>query len=405
MTRLFERGELRLFLQGLLEDAAGRIDKLPEHEVLSRSTGDLLDQFSRLATVEAPTITEGPVDGGVSETSSKVRDQWGRDRTYTVRGFTISATFDFTGDARLFYYRPNTHLMKRFEASLGAGSITVRSGQTASDIGPEKAKAAIDGAIGPIRTELEHVRADVDAHNSQVAERLRPVIDRRKKLLQERRNLAGALGFSIAKRPDAPRPVPLSRKQVGAARTNRSMPPYADEPALTAEQYEDVIRVVQSTLLAMERTPSVASGKGEEELRDQILVQLNGTFEGGATGETFVQSGKTDILVQDGERHVFVGECKWWTGAKECGKAIDQLLGYLPWRDEKAALILFIDRKNASAVLEKAEQSVREHPAFKRVGTASTEPAARRNYILGHPDDPDREIRLAVLFAVLPEGA
>ena len=107
---------------------------------------------------------------------------------------------------------------------------------------------------------------------------------------------------------------------------------------------------MRSTLLAMERTPSVASGKDEEELRDQILVQLNGTFEGGATGETFVQKGKTDILVKDGERHIFVGECKWWSGAKACGDAIDQLLSYLPWRDEKAALILFIDRKDASAV-------------------------------------------------------
>lgn len=199
--------------------------------------------------------------------------------------------------------------------------------------------------------------------------------------------------------------MPLSRKQVGAARTRRSQAPYTDEPALTTEQYEDVIKVVRSTLLAMERTPSVASGKGEEELRDQILVQLNGTFEGGATGETFVQRGKTDILVKDGERHIFVGECKWWTGPKACGEAIDQLLGYLPWRDEKAALILFIDRKDASAVLEKADQALRDHAGFKRVGTTSAEPAARRNFILGHPDDPDREILLAVLFAVLPKDA
>lgn len=405
MTRLFERGELREFLQQLLRDAAGRIDALPEDEVLGRSTDDLLDQFTRLATLEAPTISEGPVDGGVAETSTQVRDQWGLDRTYTVRGLTISATFEFTGDARLFNYRPSTHLMTRFEGVLGTGTITVTSGQAETDIEPEKAKAAIARAIEPIRAELGHVRADVDAHNGQVAQQLRPVIERRKELLQKRRNLAGALGFLISKRPDAPRPVPLSRKNLGSARTHRATAPYADEPALTAEQYEDVIKVVRSTLLAMERTPSVASGKGEEELRDQILVQLNGTFEGGATGETFVQKGKTDILVKDGERHIFVGECKWWSGSKACGEAVDQLLGYLPWRDEKAALILFIDRKDASAVLEKADHSVREHPAFKRIGSASSEPAARRNFVLGHPDDPDREIRLSVLFAVLPKDA
>lgn len=178
MTRLFERGELREFLQQLLRDAAGRIDALPEDEVLGRSTDDLLDQFTRLATLEAPTISEGPVDGGVAETSTQVRDQWGLDRTYTVRGLTISATFEFTGDARLFNYRPSTHLMTRFEGVLGTGTITVTSGQAETDIEPEKAKAAIARAIEPIRTELGHVRADVDAHNGQVAQQLRPVIER-----------------------------------------------------------------------------------------------------------------------------------------------------------------------------------------------------------------------------------
>jgi hypothetical protein len=196
----------------------------------------------------------------------------------------------------------------------------------------------------------------------------------------------------------------VQRKNIGVVRsaTSRSREPYRDEPALSEAQYEDAIKVVQSTLLAMERTPSVASGKDEEELRDQILVQLNGTFEGAATGETFVQRGKTDLLVRVEDRHVFVGECKWWSGEKAFGDAIDQLLSYLPWRDEKAALILFIDRKDASAVIEKADQAVRAHRAYKRVGKSSRDPKSRRNYILGQPDDPEREIQLAVLFAVLP---
>lgn len=70
MTRLFERGELREFLQQLLRDTVGRIDALPEDEVLGRSTDDLLDQFSKLATLEAPTISAGPVDCEVADTST-----------------------------------------------------------------------------------------------------------------------------------------------------------------------------------------------------------------------------------------------------------------------------------------------------------------------------------------------
>ena len=181
--------------------------------------------------------------------------------------------------------------------------------------------------IGRIRTNASHASEDAERHNEALPDQL---VDscanvgigyRREETSRE------ALGFPLARRKDAPRPVPLARKPIGAARQGPShREPYRDEPALTSAQYEDALAVVYSTLRAMERTPSVASGLPEETLRDQILVQLNGTFEGGATGETFVQSGKTDILVVADDRHVFVGECKWWAGQKGCSEAVDQLL-------------------------------------------------------------------------------
>ncbi len=41
-------------------------------------------------------------------------------------------------------------------------------------------------------------------------------------------------------------------------------------------------------------------------------MMVNTHYRGQATGETFNKSGKTDILVRDGDRNVFVAECKWW---------------------------------------------------------------------------------------------
>ena len=404
MIRLFEPGELRLLLSKVLKDVADRIENLPEDELLTRSTDDLVEEFALDAILDVPTIADDPVDGAVKETSMTVQDRFFGGQQ-TICGFAISATFEYTGDQRLFQYRPMTYLMTTLEADLRDGKITVKSDQTGNDISPEQAQDALKRKIDPIRTQLSHVATDVTRHNGQVATELRQIIEQRKDRLQKRRNLAGALGFPLAKRQDAPLPVPITRKRIGSSRMPKAHTPYEDEPALTTAQYEDAIKVVRSTLLAMERTPSVASGNAEEDLRDQILVQLNGAFEGGATGETFVQNGKTDILVNAGERHVFVGECKWWSGPKACGEAIDQLLSYLPWRDEKGALILFIGRKDATAVIEKADEAVRAHAAFKRVGPASDDLAGRRNFVLGHPDDRDREIRLAVLFAVLPRDA
>lgn len=47
-----------------------------------------------------------------------------------------------------------------------------------------------------------------------------------------------------------------------------------------------------------ELSPHAFLDMGEEDLRSHFLVQLNGAFEGQATGETFNFQGKTDILIR-----------------------------------------------------------------------------------------------------------
>lgn len=402
MTILFEKGELSSFLQSLIDEASAWLERRPEDEVLARSNEDLVAELRTRVAVEPLMIGEEPVDGSVMETTVDVSHNfgWYGDR---ARGFEIKATYEYSGDQRLFSYRPSQRLMIRVEAEIGASTLTIAATQPGLDMQAEQVKASLQPSIERIRRMASFASADATAHNAALDNVLSGLVEGRKDGVRKRRDLAGALGFPLQRRRDAPRPVPLERKSIGSARRGSQREPYKDEPALTAAQFEDALSVVRSTLIAMERTPSVASGKPEEELRDQILVQLNGTFTGAATGETFVQKGKTDILIKDGDRHVFVGECKWWTGPKACSAAIDQLLGYLPWRDEKASLILFIDRRDASAVIEKVGGVVRDHESFKRAGTASNDPAGRRNFVLGHPDDPDREIHLAILFAVLPK--
>jgi hypothetical protein len=68
----------------------------------------------------------------------------------------------------------------------------------------------------------------------------------------------------------------------------------------------------------MELSPHAFSAMGEEDQRSHFLVQLNGAFQGQATGETFNFQGKTDILIcicVDG-KNTFIAECKFWKGEK-----------------------------------------------------------------------------------------
>ena len=57
--------------------------------------------------------------------------------------------------------------------------------------------------------------------------------------------------------------------------------------------------------LVMEYSPKAFADLGEEALRFHFLVQLNGQYEGEATGETFNGEGKSDIIIRQGGANVF----------------------------------------------------------------------------------------------------
>jgi hypothetical protein len=159
-----------------------------------------------------------------------------------------------------------------------------------------------------------------------------------------------------------------------------------------------------SMAVMMERSPRTFAKLKEEEIRDHFLLQLNGHYEGSANGETFNAEGKTDILVRDGNRNVFIAECKIWSGSKKFIEAIDQLLGYLTWRDTKSAIIIFSRNRNFTAVIEEIKDSVERHVHKKR-GPVD-EAQSRFRYIFGNPNDHNREIIVTVMaFSVLPPSA
>lgn len=146
---------------------------------------------------------------------------------------------------------------------------------------------------------------------------------------------------------------------------------------------------------AVQRLPKTFMPMPEESLRDVLLVVLNNRF-GPATGETFSRRGKTDIFIPWGgdERAVFIAECKWWKGPRAFGKAIDQLLGYLTWRDSRAGLIVFVRDGSPTEIGEKAHATLQTHPSFKRMSVN----AERATYTLATPDDKRRELHVALLI-------
>jgi hypothetical protein len=76
--------------------------------------------------------------------------------------------------------------------------------------------------------------------------------------------------------------------------------------------YQHILEIISGMALMMERSPRTFTKLHEEEIRDHFLLQLNGHYKGRATGETFNGAGKTDILVREKDKNLFIGECKIW---------------------------------------------------------------------------------------------
>jgi hypothetical protein len=119
----------------------------------------------------------------------------------------------------------------------------------------------------------------------------------------------------------------------------------------------------------------------------------------------FNAGGKTDMLVRIANRNAFIAECKIWGGARKFRDAVDELLGYLAWRDTKAAIVLFIRQRDVSAIIDKADTVIRSHPNLKRSGPEGGDPVTRRDYALHQSGDPVREITVALIPVAIREAS
>jgi hypothetical protein len=181
-----------------------------------------------------------------------------------------------------------------------------------------------------------------------------------------------ALGIPIGRRSDASPAlsvqVPRRRPAAVEGRPAES-PNVRQEQFLRDKDYQAIVEFLGSIRRLIERLPHTFSPLPEEGLRDILLLILNNQF-GAATGESFSRNGKTDILVQVFDGPVFIAECKIWHGQKAFHDAVDQLLGYLVWRDTKAAMVLFVRERDVSTIGQRALVVLKDHPQFVRDGVA-----------------------------------
>jgi hypothetical protein len=249
---------------------------------------------------------------------------------------------------------------------------------------------------------LEWTAKDASSFNSSVREKAQQRIETRREKLLKDQGLVASLGFPLRRREGVPQTyvVPTVRRKILLPVPSPSVSPFVPEPTLDMKEYEHILTVISNMVKVMERSPKAFRGMKEEDLRTHFLVQLNGQYEGQASGETFNFEGKTDILIRVEGKNIFVAECKFWDGPKSLTEALDQLLSYVTWRDTRTALLVFNRDREFSTVLSKIPEVVKAHSNFKRETPFESETGFQ--FILHHRDDRNRELILTALAFDVP---
>lgn len=405
------RNDQYLFGRILLSDALRQheekmfkvIQGLNADRVLSASTDTLADEMVEDFQLEVPTLRDEEARADQKEVTLDGGQSWRGGRIERA-GIQVSVFMPFDGDKNLFYVQPSSYRTNSPRAEVRDHEIVFRFEQVDHD--DEKLKLDYERELENTRWHLDRVRQDVEAFNQTLRGNAVTLIEGRKQKLLKDRGLVASLGIPLRRSacPVPSLPTPSVKRKVRPQITSSASATFEPEPALVEEEYGYILTVLTQMAMAIEKSPSAFASMGEEDLRHMFLVALNGHYEGNATGETFNFDGKTDILLRENARTVFIAECKFWTGPKGLSETIDQLLGYLSWRDTKTAVILFSQNKDFSAVLEKIPGAVKDHPNFVReLPRRAGAPESEFRYVFRQPNDHQRELTLTVLAFHVPE--
>ena len=116
--------------------------------------------------------------------------------------------------------------------------------------------------------------------------------------------------------------------------------------------YPAIVNLIWDCREKMESLLTAKSKMTEEELRDTLISYLpNGL---NVTAESLNKYGRTDILVKEDGKTIFIAECKICGAPEKFGEAANGLFDkYLGHDQNEATVILFVRQKNYSTFLNK----------------------------------------------------
>ena len=404
---LFYGKELAELIRKYEADIYKEVESWERNKILAASEPDLIAYLVEKFTLDVPRLRRDQIHvESEGEARIDVSGRYGyfvRDpsQPFYVPGSYLTVALPFEGDGDLFGFQASTYSLNPPCGRVSGSAILISFQDVKLD--PERTRQEIDNTVNQIEQALNWVKNDCDGWNVRVQSVAEQRVRDRKRRVLEQADMVSALGLPLKRGPDAATTsaIPVVRKKRPVVVPPTPKKAFKPEPALPDTEYNYILDVIDRLSQTIERNPTTFVNMKEEQIRDLILVNLNGHYEGNATGETFNALGKTDILIRASGKNVFVAECKFWSGSKAMHTAINQILGYLTWRDTKAALLVFSKNLNFTNVLTGIAEAISRHPNFKRELRKVSDTHAR--YLFRQKDDSNRDLYLAVQVFNIPQ--
>ncbi len=402
---LFNKYDIFSVVQARTQTVKKRVHSIPANMLLNASEHDLVQALLDEFHLNVPVIKDEEIhiahsgEAQIDVSRDPMRMIHDRSQPFYMPGNKTVIAVPFDGDAEFFNVQPSSFSLSPPRAQIGKGELLLTYVRT--DPNAEVIKREYKATVDSIKNYLRSLSESAAQFNGQLESLVRSQMKARKDRLLADAGMTAALGLPMKRRDGAPTTysVPVARR-VPRIEQIKVTGAFNPEPALSVEDYQEILRIMKNMVQVMELSPHAFSDMGEEDLRWHFLVQLNGAYQGQATGETFNFQGKTDILIRVEGRNVFIAECKFWKGEKSLSDTIDQLLSYLSWRDTKTAIVVFNRNIDFSAVLAKIAEAVPKHPNFKRDLGKQDESTFR--YVFVQPNDANREITLTIMAFDIP---
>lgn len=315
-----------------------------------------------------------------------------------VDGYDYILQVPFSGDQIVFTIRPSSFLSPPFGAIWDGKTLEKSVSVREPDV--HYINSEFEAFLRSVKQHLSWLDADFANFNNSLRTNIEAAVRQRRDRAAKAAQVATQLIVPIRERSSGDTfTTPVKRKQI-IPQLPRVKPGAPPEPILSEEIYGAILDTMSRMAVTMEKSPQAYSTLDEEALRFQFLVPLNAHFELEAHGEAFNYRGKTDILISRDGRSVFIAECKIWKGREALSEAIDQLLGYLAWRDTKCALLIFSRNKNFTQVLDQIRPTIEAHVQFVRFDRADDQ--TRLRFTFRRQDDPGRLLALTVLAFQVP---